>query len=568
MPFYHTSVTHRDPVRPSRYLLNIQPCFTRIEYTNQPGITFLAFSQAAQYHLLQSPVAFKPHLPEVQMNSRTQGTIVLRAQGRIGKSLLLVLTAAILFGLAGCATKRLKVDFTGFERAYASTSNQEVLLNLARLQNRDPTYFFKIGQITSAYKMAVSLSGNAGYTLQTTNVAAGSPAGSGTPSATYENDPIFTFIPVNDETNAQLLLKPVPAETFYFLYEQGWRVDQLVRLMVDRLELTRYSAESHSCTVETIRNTPPAVYLKSDGTPDTEYLRNPAALSSYATFLRINAIIYWLQRHGYLLLRGTNRFVPFSVDALSGIADATGTNAPKGADFVTAAQKGATWQLDPATQKWTLGEKTFSPIFTLYPLAGDSAKLGPDVKTVEREILADPEMQELRQGPALHEVLLALSAGFTIEGSSNQQDACNTSTGKSSVSAHLVMRSLMGLMAAAAQEQTPFDQLAQADPTIPNSPYLTPAQIAALGPPPRFLQAVPPIERLPLLRLTGTAGNEQAAPIIQLNYRGINYRIADEKATVGTDNQYWNRDVFRLIDQLTSQVTVDISKFPLTEILQ
>jgi hypothetical protein len=57
-------------------------------------------------------------------------------------------------------------------------------------------------------------------------------------------------------------------------------------------------------------------------------------------------------------------------------------------------------------------------------------------------------------------------------------------------------------------------------------------------------------------------------PIIQLNYRGISYRIADDKKNLGTDNQYWNRDVFRLINQLTSQVTVDISKFPLTEILQ
>jgi hypothetical protein len=62
--------------------------------------------------------------------------------------------------------------------------------------------------------------------------------------------------------------------------------------------------------------------------------------------------------------------------------------------------------------------------------------------------------------------------------------------------------------------------------------------------------------------------DEEAPPIIELNYRGKDYRIVDQKTTEGTDNQYWNRDVFRLINQLTSQVTVDISKFPLTEILQ
>jgi hypothetical protein len=493
------------------------------------------------------------------MNSRLTDGIMLPAARHMGKFLLLLLSGLLPLGLSGCATKRLKIDFTGFEKAYAQTSNQEMLLNLARLQNRDPTYFFKIGQITSAYKMAVSLSGNAGYSVQSSNIAAGSPAGTGTPGATYENDPIFTFIPVNDETNAQLLLKPVPAESFYFLYEQGWRVDQLVRLMVDRLELTRYSAENHTCTVETIRNTPPS-----------DVSRDPAGLSSYVTFLRINAVVYWLQKHGYLLLRGTNTFVPYSLDYSSGLDNSTAAiaNAPKGSDFVSAAQKNAVWQLDQTTKRWVLGEKVFSPIFSLYPLAGTGTKLGPDIRTVEAEILADPEMSELRQGPALHEVLRALSSGFTIEGSANQQDACNSTSGTSAITAHLVMRSLIGLMAAAAQEQAPFDSLAQADPTIPNSPYLTPEQVAAMGAPPRFSQAVPTIERLPLLRMTGGRTDEQMPPVIQLNYRGVNYRIVDYKTELGTPNQYWNRDVFRLVNQLTSQVTVDISKFPLTEILQ
>jgi hypothetical protein len=130
------------------------------------------------------------------------------------------------------------------------------------------------------------------------------------------------------------------------------------------------------------------------------------------------------------------------------------------------------------------------------------------------------------------------------------------------------MRSLIGLMAAAAQEQAPFEALVTADPAVLPSAYLTREQAAALGPPPLFLKAVPAIEQLPVLRLTGSSANEAMTPIIQLNYRGKNYRIADENSTAGTDNQYWNRDVFRLINQLTSQVTVDISKFPLTEILQ
>jgi hypothetical protein len=518
---------------------------------------------------------------------------------RAATSLPLVLIGFLSLGLSGCAAKRLQVDFTGFEKTYAETSNREVLLNLARLDNRDPTYFFKIGQITSSYKMAASVAGNASYALQTSNVAIGSPTGGGNPGVTYENDPIFTFIPVNDETNAQLLLKPVPAETFYFLYEQGWRVDQLLRLMVDRIELTRVSKQDGTCSVETFRNAPPTVYLRSDGSPDTEYLRDQATLSGYVTFLRINAVVYWLQKHGYLLLRGKNTFVPYSLDADSGLDDGTASasnrskpggskasspddsksddgmasssSAPKGTDFVNAAQKNAVWQHDAKTKKWLLGEKVFNPIFSLYPLHADGSTLVPDVDKIKKEILDDPDMKELREGPALGEVLAILSAGFTVEGSAtqqNQQDNCETISAATGVSAHLVMRSLIGLMAAAAQEQAPYEALEHANPVIPPSSYLTPEQRATIPTLPRFNEAVPAVERIALLSLTGPEEGSETEPVIQLSYRGKTYRIADEKSRAGTDNQYWNRDVFRLINQLTSQVTVDITKFPLTEILQ
>ena len=41
---------------------------------------------------------------------------------------------------------------------------------------------------------------------------------------------------MNDDATAQMLLKPIPPELFDSLYQQGWRVDQLFRLLVDRIE--------------------------------------------------------------------------------------------------------------------------------------------------------------------------------------------------------------------------------------------------------------------------------------------------------------------------------------------
>ena len=98
-----------------------------------------------------------------------------------------------------------------------------------------------------------------------------------------------------------------------------------------------------------------------------------------------------------------------------------------------------------------------------------------------------------------------------------------------------------------------------------------------------FNQLVPPIERLPVLRLTWP---DQVKPPVShyaayakdyglaLSYRGHDYVVADvdtdcvDPNQFATENETWNRDMFRLIDQLSSQVTVDISKFPLPDILQ
>src|ERR1039458_8799734 len=136
------------------------------------------------------------------------------------------LTGASLLTLCGCGPRRMRADFHGFELAYAETSNHEVLLNLARLRRREPTYFFKMGQITSSYRMQASLTGTGNYTPQGTVPGGAIPTGGGTPSVLVENDPVFQFIPVNDETSAELLFKPIQAETFYILYQQGWRADR------------------------------------------------------------------------------------------------------------------------------------------------------------------------------------------------------------------------------------------------------------------------------------------------------------------------------------------------------
>jgi hypothetical protein len=78
----------------------------------------------------------------------------------IRASLILLVASGATLLLAGCGPKRVRADFTHYENSYAVTSNQEMLLNLARLNQHDPTYFFKLGQINTSYRMEAALTGN------------------------------------------------------------------------------------------------------------------------------------------------------------------------------------------------------------------------------------------------------------------------------------------------------------------------------------------------------------------------------------------------------------------------
>jgi hypothetical protein len=544
-----------------------------------------------------------------------------------------VFLSLLLVTLPGCGPKRMRADFVGFEAAYAETSNREVLLNLARLQKHDPTYFFKIGQISSLYRMQASVTGNGSYAVQTTNPLVGGPTGGGSPLLNYENDPSFTFIPVNDQTNAQYLLQPIPAETFYALYQEGWRVDQLFRLMVDRIELTVPNPSRGGCDVETFRNAPPQVFSK----PGEDLKVDADALSRYVVFLRISAILYALQKHGDLILSGTSTFVPYddksalredaaykppskksptvedagplkgedaareheSLDADDG-SGGGGTNAksrtPAASDIINAIDKGAVWE--KSNGKWLLGQKIPNAVFYLnhYRLSDPNSPLTPaktpvcditnsddsdssDTCKIAHDILEDKglDMKSLMLNNNPHllmRVLGILAKGFsiTVPSDSKSQNIGPCPIDNKGISSHLVLRSLLGIMAAAAQEQIPFqDMLDSKTLTVPPNAMLEQDKPGTLPPEPLFTEAVPPIELIPLLRITGTANDSEGPPLIRLLYRGKIYQIADEKTSGlenSAQNQYWNRDVFRLVNQLTAQVTVDISKFPLPAILQ
>jgi hypothetical protein len=417
-------------------------------------------------------------------------------------------------GLSGCAAARLRTDFAGYENAYADSSNREMLLNLARLSNHDPTFFFKLGQITTQYKMAAALGGNGSQVIQgTTNGT--NLTGGGTTNLSFEKDPTFQFIPVNDDASAQLLLKPIPPELFEALYQQGWRADQLFRLLVDRIEFFDPTTKSW----EVIRNVPAA-----DNTYD------------FTRFLRISALAYELQRRGLLLLRPTQTFMSLA----KGLEF---DKAPEAKDVTDAQAKNNVYQQN-ANGKWQIGQNKVTYQFTLN---------GVDPNT-PATITADmPELKAGgdKNGTALAVILAVLKGGFTIQPA---VDAATAGNDENSVAPHLVMRSMIGVLTAAAQEQDGFDSLLSKNPIVDQQNS--------------FKSLVPLVEQRPLLRLNWKAEESVLNPLVILNYESRNYSITDITDPKTPEETSWNRDLFRLISEIAAQVTVDISKFPVPLLLQ
>ncbi len=389
-----------------------------------------------------------------------------------------------------------------------------MLLNLARLSNHDPTFFFKLGQITTQYKMAAGITGNGSQVIQgTTNGT--NLIGGGTTNLSYEKDPTFQFIPVNDDASAQLLLKPIPPELFEALYQQGWRADQLFRLLVDRIEFFDPTTKSW----EVIRNVSAA-----DNTYD------------FTRFLRISALAYELQRRGFLLLRPTQTFTSLA----KGLEF---DKAPEAKEVTDAQAKNYVYQLN-ADGKWQIGQNKVTYQFILN---GVDANTPVAITTDMPELKAGGD----KNGTALTVILAVLKGGFTIQPA---VDPNAPGTDETSVAPHLVMRSMIGVLTAAAQEQDGFDALMSKNPVVDQENA--------------FKSLVPLVEQRPLLRLNWRPEDSVLDPLVILNYESRNFSITDITDPKTPEETSWNRDLFRLISEIAAQVTVDISKFPVPLLLQ
>lgn len=166
-------------------------------------------------------------------NRRPEGSSVMRFGAAVA-----VLAAA---GCLGIGPRSLPPVQAQYNESIARTLDEQMLLNLVRLRHRENPYFLQVGSITSQLSLTA-----------TGAVSADIPLGGGGLSTTvlqpnvglsYTVTPTVTFAPLQGTDFARALLSSVSFEVLVHLMESGWKLDQLMRVLVNRINFIPNATE-------------------------------------------------------------------------------------------------------------------------------------------------------------------------------------------------------------------------------------------------------------------------------------------------------------------------------------
>jgi hypothetical protein len=173
--------------------------------------------------------------------------------------------------LAGCKTTEYEKENKKFTDSFAQISNYQILLNIARLTNGEPTYFIQPGNFSAQYTYQGTLTAPGAGTAITRNNGAATEAlpdtasimgGAVTPTSTlelavpnlglqYTEAPNFTFAPLSGDTVAKLTLTPISTQAYQTAFS-GWHADTAIRTIVASISLLpppERSVRSHSAVL-------------------------------------------------------------------------------------------------------------------------------------------------------------------------------------------------------------------------------------------------------------------------------------------------------------------------------
>jgi hypothetical protein len=212
----------------------------------------------------------------------TRVTVVSRAS----RSALRAAAMGLVLAVTGCGGVALERSFTDYSAVQADSSNRQLLLNLARMSNAHPPHFLQLGLINTTFQFAVNANANVGGSQTSGRSPAEGPLRLLQRALTWafnfggaaSEQPTFSLTPLSGPQFAGGFVAAVPAAVFFSLVEHGKPIDQIMRTLVQSVEL-----EDGCGNRRMVLNAPSR--------------DNPEA---FAKFLRLMDIAAELQRHELL----------------------------------------------------------------------------------------------------------------------------------------------------------------------------------------------------------------------------------------------------------------------------
>jgi hypothetical protein len=144
------------------------------------------------------------------------------------------LLASIALSLPGCMSfgpPSVDRDRFDYINAIANSWKQQTLLNIVKIRYADTPVFLDVGQIISGYQLQAAVA--IGGSLSSSSVY-GDIFNLGS-TGSFIDKPTITYTPMTGAHFMHVLMTPIPPPSLLMLIEQGWPVDMLVQVGVQRV---------------------------------------------------------------------------------------------------------------------------------------------------------------------------------------------------------------------------------------------------------------------------------------------------------------------------------------------
>lgn len=219
-------------------------------------------------------------------------------------------SCALALLVTGCAGPLvLEQQVLGYDDVTKSLDEKLLLINIARVDNREAVHFTSTSSIAATFNWTTTLASGQLNTSPNTGFF-NFPIG-----ASASENPTFSIIPISGEAFTERLATPFDATVFEFLVFQGGRISQVMRTMAGGIEV----------------QTPTGSFVR--------FIENsPQRPAEYTEFRRIADHLQWLNDHRKLFVR-TLVFRETLVADFKGVPDA--------ADINNGFSQGLNWRQKP-----------------------------------------------------------------------------------------------------------------------------------------------------------------------------------------------------------------------------